>query len=50
MKLNSLNEKQIDDYIKILNKSIKHLEKQKKYLLRIKANKNVYSVNPEEGD
>ena len=50
MKLNSLNEKQIDDYIKVLNKSIKQLDKQKKYLLRIKANKKIYSVNPEEGD
>jgi len=50
MKLNELNDKQIDDYIKVLNKSIKHLNKQKKYLLNIKARKKIYIVNNEEGD
>lgn len=50
MKLNELNDKQIDDYIKVLNKSIRHLEKQKKYLKKIKASKKIYSVNNEEGD
>lgn len=50
MKLNDLNDKQIEEQLKLLNKSIKQLESQKKSLLKIKASKKIYPVNPEEGD
>jgi hypothetical protein len=44
------SQKQIDEQIWLLTKSIKQLESQKKYLLKLKADKKIYPVNPEEGD
>jgi hypothetical protein len=43
-------QKQIDEQIQLLTKSIKQLESQKKYLQKLKADKKIYPVNPEEGD
>jgi hypothetical protein len=44
------SQKQIDEQIRLLTKSIKQLESQKKYLQKLKADKKIYPVNPEEGD
>ena len=43
-------QKQLDDQIKLLNKSIKQLESQKKYLQSLKSKVKIYPTNPEEGD
>jgi hypothetical protein len=50
MKLSTLSKKQIDDHIRLLTKSIKQLESQKKYLQKLKADRKIYPVNLEEGD
>ena len=50
MKLSTLSKKQIDDHIRLLTKSIKQLESQKKYLQKLKADRKIHPVNLEEGD
>ena len=44
------SQKQIDEQIRLLTKSIKQLESQKKYLQSLKSKVKIYPTNPEEGD